>query len=130
MYGYDDSENLVSIKHISDSLTWIKSIDIDKKSNHSRGIKYGNKDELYYETNFDENGNMRNLETISQICWNYKNNISHVDTLTREDEICDSDYYIYDANGQRVRKVSERKINTNIFEIEEKFYIGNFEIKR
>ncbi|MCC0672505.1 sugar-binding protein [Clostridioides sp. ES-S-0145-01] len=130
MYGYDDSENLVSIKHISDSLTWIKSIDIDKKSNHSRGIKYGNKDELYYETNFDENGNMRNLETISQICWNYKNNISHVDTLTREDEICDSDYYIYDANGQRVRKVSERKINTNIFEIEEKFYIGNFEIKK
>ena len=51
--------------------------------------------------------------------------------IERPDELDDCDYYVYDSNEQRTRKVSERMVNGGAVSlIEEKIYFGNYEIKR
>ncbi len=64
--------------------------------------------------------------------WNYRDNISSAVLLKRDSNINDAEYYVYDAAGQRIRKVRETLTNSNnnSVEIEEKIYLSAVEIKK
>ncbi len=44
--------------------------------------------------------------------------------------INNAEYYVYDASGQRVRKVRETLRSADVIELDEKIYLGGVEIKR
>ncbi|ABO49533.1 YD repeat protein [Desulforamulus reducens MI-1] len=128
-YQYDEAGNLTNIRHISSSTSWTRQLDISKGTNRTVQIASLNGAKNFFKTAYDPCGNMLNLENLASINWSYRNNLSRVDVILRENNSSDSEYFIYDSSGQRVRKVSERKCGS-LREIEEKLYLGNFEIKR
>ena len=120
-YTYDNSGNLVNKKHIADSDSWSMPTPVNETSNHLSGVDY------------DPSGNMRKLKINSQVdlSFNCCNNLVKAGIITRPDELDDCDYYLYDSEEQRTRKVSERMANGGATSsIEDKIYLGNYELKR
>ena len=120
-YTYDASGNLTRLRHYApqSTLSWTRDINILPESNRMQG------------TNYDANGNPFALENLREISWNYRNNIARVDLITRDDAISDSDYYVYDYAGNRIRKVVERfTYGGSVTRIEETIYLGNLVLRR
>lgn len=120
-YAYDDSGNMTRLRHYAPQtkLAWTRDIEITPGTNRMA------------ETQYDANGNTLDLENLRSINWNYRNNIARIDLITREDETSDSDYYVYDYTGNRVRKVIERyTFGGTVTRIEETIYLGNLIIRR
>ena len=65
---------------------------------------------------FDAAGNMIKLEHLNQINWNYRNNISSSVLMHRPDDVTknDAEYYVYDSDGTRVKKVIERYVKIEV----------------
>ncbi len=84
------------------------------------------------EAAFDANGNQIGIDHLAGIQWNCRDNIANVVIIDRTEEgnPNDAEYYVYDASGQRVRKVKETWSSTSGVKLEEKIYLGNVEIKR
>jgi RHS repeat-associated protein len=123
-YAYDDAGNLLQTRH-SASQSWTRTINIAPDSN--RGFPADSPKTVY-----DPNGNLLHLDHLRAIAWNYRNNIAKVVLIARQDEMQDdAEFYVYDSSGNRVRKVFERmKDQGRVTEIEEKIYLGWYEIKR
>jgi len=79
---------------------------------------------------YDENGNIQELETLVQIKWNYRDKLRSGVTVKRLLGIDDEEYYVYDAEGNRIRKVEEKYIDLFTTRVTEKIYINNVEIKK
>jgi RHS repeat-associated protein len=129
-YNYDGSGNLASIKHVAPSGSWTRNMEIAADSNRAVKVSSINGDLDSYSPSYDGNGNTQSLENLRNLTWNYRNNIASADVILRDGSSSDSEYYVYDSNGTRIRKVSERKVSSTVTEREEKIYLGNFEIKR
>jgi RHS repeat-associated protein len=121
-YSYDDSGNLVMISHRAKSASWTRKMNVPAASNHAIPS-----DEP--QDSFDADGNMLRVNNLSGITWNYRNNISGIPVITRPD-VNDSDYYVYDYAGQRVRKVTVQKVNGTLNLVYDKLYVGNYVVKR
>ena len=65
---------------------------------------------------YDEHGNMLSMPHLQSMGWDYKDQLSSASNGTF------TSYYVYDAGGQRVRKVVEKG---NV--IEERIYVGSYE---
>jgi RHS repeat-associated protein len=129
-YAYDDSGNLTQMSHTAfqSPRSWTRNFYPSQTSNRTVPLEMlkSNKPDDF----FDENGNLIELEHLRNIQWNYRDNIASVDLIQRENGPSDSEYYVYDSEGNRVRKVFERYTNGGtVIEIEEKLYLGNCEIK-
>ncbi len=70
---------------------------------------------------YDAHGNMTSMLHLPEIHWNFRNRMDKVDLngggIT---------YYVYDAAGQRIRKIHEHNGAT----VEERLYLGGFELYR
>jgi insecticidal toxin complex protein TccC len=77
---------------------------------------------------FDANGNLRELQAGQPLDWDLRNQLSAVRSVIREAGNDDSETYIYDGSGQRVRKVrsSQTKTRTLISEVR---YLPGLEIR-
>jgi len=124
-YSYDTAGNLTKISHLGG---FTRNIEIDEASN--RGFLKIEGESQTHADYFDENGNMKKLNHISEVKWNYRDNIQSATIIKRQDGKNDAEFYIYDSGGERVRKVFERYKGNGLFEIEEKIYLGGVEIKR
>lgn len=129
-YSYDVAGNLTTIRHVAPSASWTRQTGIEAGSNRTTLIASMNGTSSFYETLHDANGNLQGLENLRSMTWNYRNNLSRADVIVREDGSTDSEYYVYDNTGQRIRRITERKVSSTVTEIEEKIYIGSLEIKR
>lgn len=123
-YSYDDAGNLVQTRH-SASRSWTRNITIADDSN--RGFPDDSPKTVY-----DPNGNLLHLDHLRSVEWNYRDNIANAVLVARPDEMDDdAEFYVYDATGRRVRKVFERvKAQGSVTEVEEKIYLGWYEVKR
>ena len=70
---------------------------------------------------YDPHGNMLHMPHLQQMRWDYKDQLRQVDLGGGG-----AAYYVYDASGQRVRKVCEKAPGLT----EERIYLGGFEIFR
>jgi RHS repeat-associated protein len=136
-YLYDSVGNIERINHEATDPSdpgWIRSysyeedsvIELGKKSNRLsstmvRGTTYSYK--------HDSHGNMtriphfdhRDPDKPDNMHWDFRDQLQKVDL-----DGGGSTYYIYDAGGQRLRKVHQHKGNV----MEERIYLRNFEIYR
>jgi RHS repeat-associated protein len=132
-YSYDKSGNMYRLGHYNNtsSLAFSRDIRVDQYTNRAVLVDDPNNPPVI--TNyFDVNGNQIVLEHLKEISYNYRDNISKAVVIKRTGGTDDAEYYVYDSQGNRVRKVSEKVINTTTgaVEVEDKIYLGGVEIKR
>ena len=131
-YEYDEVGNILRFDHKAYNGNWIRAYDYNeasliepgKKSNRlSRTVVHPNGQQPISELyTHDSHGNMTSMPHLSQMGWDFRDQLHTVD----KGGGCMA-YYVYDAAGQRVRKMVEKNNGTLI---EERIYLGGFEIFR
>lgn len=120
-YSYDNSGNLVQLKHRAKSASWTRDLPVDVNSNRLNGITY------------DNSGNLRQIMINKPVALDYNccENLVRASIITRPDEADDADYYVYNSEEQRTRKVSERFAHGGaVTMLESTVYFGNYEVKQ
>lgn len=123
-YVYDAAGNMQSQTHRASAFPWTRTFKYgvvtgDNKNNQLRETTIG-KDTFSYD--YDQHGNMKKLEQLPSVRWNYKDQLVHANLGGGGDA-----YYIYDSSGERVRKVIQDTVGRKQ---KERFYLGGFEIYR
>lgn len=131
-YEYDLAGNRRRMSHQGLTRNWTTDLWISPTSNRSLpALDLNDIPITNPESRFDANGNVIGLPHLRQIDWNYRNAISRAVIIDRsaEGNPDDTEYYVYDGNGLRIRKVTERLVAGQV-EITEKIYLDGSEIKR
>jgi RHS repeat-associated protein len=134
-YKYDEVGNIKSIRHSAQNGSWTRSytyhesslLESGKKNNRLTSTQLGNGfnfTETYGYTDAqgnDVHGCMTSINSM-QMVWDFKDQLQTVNLGSGGKA-----YYVYDASGQRVRKVINSQNGTKQ---KERIYLGSFEIYR
>ena len=133
-YEYDEVGNIKSFNHQADKGNWVRNYEYNensqikeeaaaRKSNRlSRTIVHpGSQQPITEPYTYDVHGNMTSMPHLPEMEWDFKDELQMVD----KGGGCKV-YYVYDATGQRVRKV----IEDNGKRLRERIYLGGFEVYR
>lgn len=145
-YVYDGVGNFLQMQHRGADSThagWTRTYDYQeaslteagKHSNRLTKTTVGNGHSAIEEQyTHDAHGNMLQMPQLQTMAWDYKDQlrISQRQKVNADDTEGDRKqgehtYYVYDASGQRIRKVTELA-NGNLKD--ERIYLGGFEIYR
>jgi len=123
-YEYDEVGNILQMRHTAAEANWTRYYEYETTNNRLKYTSVPGDDPLGpYSAKYthDEHGNMTSMPHLAAIEWDYKDRMSSAD-LGGGGKV----YFVYDASGQRVRKVHEHNGST----IEERLYLGGFEVYR
>ncbi|MHC8331195.1 RHS repeat-associated core domain-containing protein [Pseudomonas sp. LB3P25] len=110
-YTYDDRGNLIRLQHQREGNNYTREMRIEVNSN--RGLPWKTSDpEPDFANSFDANGNLQSLQTGQPLEWDTRNRLHRVTLLERTEQEADTQTYLYDGNGQRVRKRQTKKAHT------------------
>lgn len=102
-YTYDERANLIQLQHQREGNNYTRQMRIAPDSN--RGLSWKTDDPPPdFATGFDANGNLQALQTGQPLTWNARNRLQSVTLVERAEQEADTESYLYDGNGQRVRK--------------------------
>ena len=129
-YKYDQEGNFLELIHTAGTANgnWTRAyeyseaslLEPSKKSNRLSLTKVGaNTTETY---SYDEHGNTRRMAHLPQMNWDFRDQLRSVDLIGGGKA-----HYVYDSQGQRIRKVIEKNAGSLV---EERIYLGGFEIFR
>jgi RHS repeat-associated protein len=125
-YKYDSVGNILRMIHQAGAGGWIRRYDYETDNNRLRNTSLpGDPADLSSVSPrylYDEHGSMTKMPHLIQMDWDFKDQLQRVDLGGGG-----TAYYVYDASGQRVRKVIERQ---NGSRQEERLYLGGFEVYR
>jgi RHS repeat-associated protein len=127
-YSYDAVGNFLQLIHTAASGNWTRSysyqeaslIEPAKPSNRLSSVMVGDKAPELYP--YDAHGNMTAMPHLPGLDWDFRDQLRRVDLGGGG-----TAYYVYDATGQRIRKVVEKN-SGNI--VEERITLGGFEVFR
>ncbi len=120
-YQYDNAGNMLLQQHTAKSSNWSRTFEYDGGSNLNNRLTSTTLGPDTFNYTYDVHGNMHGLETIFNEVWNFLDQFSQADLGGGG-----TAYYVYNAQGQRVRKVIERLDGTK----KERLYLGALEIYR
>jgi RHS repeat-associated protein len=136
-YVYDAVGNFEKLIHQAANGNWTRayaynessSIELGKQSNRLSSTTVGARTEPY---TYDAHGNMTSMSHLTLMQWDYKDELSvtsrqAVNDTPPPNTVPETTFYVYDASGERVRKVTERQ---NGRRKNERIYLGGFEIYR
>jgi RHS repeat-associated protein len=136
-YVYDAVGNFEKLIHQAANGNWTRAyayneaslIEPGKQSNRLSSTTVGARTEPY---TYDAHGNMTSMPHLTLMQWNYKDELSAtarqaVNDAPPPNTVPETTFYVYDASGERVRKVRERQNGTRK---QERIYLGGFEIYR
>jgi RHS repeat-associated protein len=136
-YVYDAVGNFERLIHQAANGNWTRAyayneaslIELGKQSNRLSSTTVGTRTEPY---TYDAHGNMTSMPQLTLMQWDYKDQLSATARQTVNDtpppeKMPETTFYVYDASGERVRKVTERQNGTRKHE---RIYLGGFEIYR
>ncbi len=149
-YAYDAAGNFATMVHVGTdpaNAGWKRSynyqeaslLETGKQSNRLTTTVVGSGTETYSTSGngYDAHGNMLRMPQLSVLSWNFKDQLQMTQRqVVNGDELNDPEgaqrkgertYYVYDAGGQRVRKITE--LQTGQIK-DDRVYLGNFEIHR
>ncbi len=128
-YWYDAAGNIQKLVHQGNSAfgNWTRDyayndaspININETGNRLSSSIVGNNSETY---SHDSHGNILNLPHLNAMRWNFRDHLQEVDLGGGG-----TAYYVYDADGQRVRKVIDRQ---NGSRRNQRVYLADLEIYR
>jgi RHS repeat-associated protein len=148
-YHYDSVGNFLQLTHRGSQPSnpgWARSyaynersqLDPTKWSNRLTSTTLGGNNPIE-QYDHDAHGNMTSMPQLQLMLWNFKDELM----VTQRQAVSAADthgvlhqgertYYVYDANGQRARKVTERHAaaGQTPTRMKERIYLGGFEIYR
>ncbi|MEW6731026.1 MAG: SpvB/TcaC N-terminal domain-containing protein [Acidobacteriota bacterium] len=136
-YKYDAVGNILLMSHWSNNGNWARSyaykeaslIEPTKFSNRLSRTIVGGTTESYTH---DVHGNMTSMPHLALMQWNYLDQLKATARQVVNSGTPETTYYVYDASGQRVRKITERQAiaGATPTRMKERIYVGGFEIYR
>jgi len=132
-YEYDAVGNFARLIHqAGSSATWARAyaydeaslVEATKQSNRLSSTAVGQTIEAYTH---DAHGNMTAMPHLTLMQWSPKDELRASSRQAAGDGTLEMTYYVYDAAGQRIRKVTERQTGARK---DERIYLGSFELYR
>ncbi len=130
-YQYDLVGNILAMIHRAEGGDWTRNYEYAPDSN--RLLRTSLPENQWGNYRYDAHGNMIEMPHLPLMLWDFNDRLQASSKQVRNDggtpEIT---YYVYDAGGQRVRKVTERTAaaGQTPTRMNERIYLGGFEIYR
>jgi RHS repeat-associated protein len=115
-YQYDAVGNILQMVHAAGAGSYTRTYAYHTAGNRLNSTTINNNTETF---SYDPHGNILSQAHLQGLTWNYKDQLQQVNLGGGGIA-----YYVYDASGQRIRKVIERQDGSK----EERLYLGGFEI--
>lgn len=142
-YEYDPVGNFEKLIHQAANGNWTRAytytepslIEPGKNNNRlSSTVVHPNGNQPMVEPyTHDAHGNMTSMPHLSTMEWDFKDQLQATSKqVVNNGGTPETTYYVYDAAGQRVRKVTERQaaVGQTPMRMKERIYLGGFEIYR
>jgi RHS repeat-associated protein len=137
-YEYDAVGNFLKMIHQAANGSWTREyayeepslLEFTKTSNRLSRTTIGATTEPY---SHDAHGNMTSMPHLPLMRWDFKDQLQAISRqVVNNGGTPEITYYVYDASGQRVRKVTERQApaGQTPTRMKERIYLGSFEIYR
>ncbi|MFV2059535.1 MAG: RHS repeat domain-containing protein [Gammaproteobacteria bacterium] len=128
-YEYDVVGNFETQRHNASGGNWTRRYDYEEQSqieqsqNNNRLTRttVGNGTNYIGNNRHDVHGNITQMAHLPNMVWDFEDQLHQVELSVG------TAFYVYDTNGQRVRKVIETQNGTRE---KERLYLGGFEIYR
>ncbi|MEP7107394.1 MAG: SpvB/TcaC N-terminal domain-containing protein [Ferruginibacter sp.] len=122
-YKYDEAGNMLLMQNLN---SWSRAFTYSPTNNQLLTSPANNEVGTPFLYPYDAHGNTIKMPHLPLMEWNFKDELQHIGiTASAENDAALGSYYVYDAGGQRIRKVVEKNNIT-----EERIYLGGFEIFR
>lgn len=142
-YLYDAVGNFEKMQHRGSDPAqgWTRSyayneasmIEPPKQSDRLSSTTVGNGNPTTEPYDYDPHGNTTSMPHLPLMQWDYGDQLrATAQQVVNSGGVPETTYYVYDAGGQRVRKVTERQADPGVApkRIREHIYLGGFEIFR
>jgi RHS repeat-associated protein len=135
-YEYDPVGNFISLAHRAEHASWTRHyayredslLEPGKNSNRLSGTYFrddGRRGPERYL--YDAGGNIVQMPHLPVMQWDFMDRLAVSARQVAGGRAAETTFYLYDAAGQRVRKITERRHGTRR---NERFYVGGFEVFR
>jgi RHS repeat-associated protein len=129
-YQYDSVGNVLSVNHTAAAGTWSRTYAYDEPNvpptnNRLTSTTVGATKEQPYT--YDPHGNMTAMPHLPVMTWDFKDQLHSTQQQVMNTGPAATTYYVYDAKGQRVRKVNRSASGTTL---NERIYLGGYEVYR
>jgi RHS repeat-associated protein len=105
-YTYDRMGNMLRLEHRNEPGGFTRAFTVEAANNRLRALQVGQSN---YDYAFDANGNMRSESTSRHFEWNHSDQMKTFRTQTAGAEPSVHAHYLYDAGGQRVKKLVRKQ---------------------
>jgi RHS repeat-associated protein len=141
-YAYDRSGNLLSIRHLGSDPTqsgWTRSYEYAEPGAIDPAGVPGNRltssrvgDDEIERLTYDPHGNMTSMGHLPLMQWNFADQLIATASQVVTAGTPEITWYVYDASGQRVRKITDRQTGAGGTPTRrsERIYLGGLEIHR
>lgn len=136
-FEYDAAGNILRLVHRATGGNWTRAYAYDEASpiepevvnNRLSSTVVGSTTEPYA---YDAHGSMTAMPHMPVMQWDYLDRLTATARQAVTEGTPETTYYVYDAGGQRVRKVTERAaaLGETPTRLKERVYLGGFEIYR
>jgi RHS repeat-associated protein len=130
-YQYDVVGNILQMKHTSgDNGSWTRDNLYETKNNRLKSTSIGSN--TYNFKHHTQHGYMISMAHLSKIDWTFKEEILSTAKQEANNKSPETTYYVYDGNGQRVRKITEKEAEIGVLPTikDERTYVGAYEVYR
>ena len=143
-YVYDAVGNILSMQHRGSDSTnpgWTRAyaynetsqLEAGKVNNRLSNTKIGGVTEIYnYDGLAGLHSNITAMPHLPLMQWDYHDHLQATAQQVVNNGTPETTWYVYDASGQRVRKVTERQAAAGVTptRMKERIYLGSFEVYR
>lgn len=138
-YVYDAVGNFLNFIHQANGASWQRDYEYEEDSllepnagifsnRLSRTVLHPNGNNPIVEPyHYDAHGSMIDMPHLPSMQWDFNDQLSASSRQVNNNGSAETTYYVYDATGQRVRKITEGQ---NGKPSKERIYLGGFEIYR
>ncbi|ODA39376.1 SpvB/TcaC N-terminal domain-containing protein [Desulfosporosinus sp. BG] len=130
-YQYDAVGNVLQMKHSANGGSWTRNYEYETVNNRLKSTTVGTI--TYYYSHHLQHGFMEAMPHLQLMQWNFQEELQAVVRQRRTDGgTPETTYYVYDAVGQRIRKVTENAAGAGNIPTKknERIYVGGIEIYR
>jgi RHS repeat-associated protein len=134
-YDYDPVGNILRMIHGGGTTgSWTRRYDHEETNNRLRATSLPGDAEGVFSAkySYDEHGNMMRMPHLPLMQWDFRNQLQASSTQVFPNGTPEKTWYVYDAAGQRVRKVTDHQADVGVTatRMKERIYLGGFEIYR
>src|SRR6185503_7009491 len=105
-YTYDAVGNLTEMKHVAATGSWTRGYSYAPDSNRLITTQVGA--DIFPYTHHPAHGYITAMPHLTVMKWNFRDELQAVSTQGVNSGTPETTWYVYDGNGKRVRKITER----------------------